>query len=178
MNTQKKIEQSLRAAPKPQVPDGLLNKLEADLSAGDIKKERSALRRWFAPAGGPISIWRVAVAAAIAIVVLLPLTYGAVKIVKVYSFTIEDRQVNEDGGITSTTTSVKLSGYFDDEEQAKRVWQETQELKKAGKYERTFLKEVERNGVKRRIYQYRYTLSNGEVVKFAESESVKEEENQ
>ncbi len=178
MNTKKKIEQCLRAAPKPPAPDGLLDKLQADVSALDIKVRRSALRRWFTPTGERISLWRVAAAAAIAIAVLLPLTYGAVKIVKVYTFTIDTRQVNEDGSITATSTYVKLSGYFADEEEAKRVWQETTELKKAGKYERTFLKEIERNGVKYRYYNYRYTLSNGQVITFAESERVKEEDNQ
>jgi len=178
MNTENKIEQCLRAAPKPPAPDGLLDKLQADVSAQDIKTKRSALRRWFAPTGRSISPWRVAAAAAIAIAVLLPLTYGAVKIVKVYTFRIDTRQVNEDGGITAISTSVKLSGYFADEEEAKRVWQETRELKKAGKYERTFLEEIERNGVKYRYYNYRYILSNGQVVAFSESERVKEEDNQ
>jgi len=82
MNTQKKIEQCLRAAPKPSAPDGLLDKLQADVSARDIKTHRSALRRWFAPTGRSISPWRVAAAAAIAIAVLLPLSYGATKLIK------------------------------------------------------------------------------------------------
>ena len=82
MNMQKKIEQFLRAAPKPPAPDGLLDKLQADVSAQDIKTHRSSLRRWFAPAGRSISPWRVAAAAAIAIVVLLPLSYGATKLIK------------------------------------------------------------------------------------------------
>jgi len=82
MNTQKKIEQCLRVAPKPQAPDGLLDKLQADVSARDIKIHRSALRRWFAPTGRSISPWRVAAAAAIAIAVLLPLSYGATKLIK------------------------------------------------------------------------------------------------
>ncbi len=82
MNTQKKIEQCLKAAPKPPAPDGLLDKLQADVSARDIKTHRSSLRRWFAPAGERISLWRVAAAAAIAIAVLLPLSYGATKLIK------------------------------------------------------------------------------------------------
>jgi len=44
MNTEKKIEQCLRAAPKPPAPDGLLDKLQADVSAQDIKTQRSPLR--------------------------------------------------------------------------------------------------------------------------------------
>jgi Tol biopolymer transport system component len=82
MNMQKKIEQYLRTAPKPPAPDGLLDKLQADVSVQDIKTHRSSLRRWFAPKGRSISPWRVAAAAAIAIVVLLPLSYGATKLIK------------------------------------------------------------------------------------------------
>jgi len=82
MNTQKKIEQCLKAAPKPPAPDGLLDKLQADVSARDIKTHRSSLHRWFAPTGRSISPWRVAAAAAIAIMVLLPLSYGATKLIK------------------------------------------------------------------------------------------------
>jgi len=82
MNMQKKIEQSLRAAPKPPAPAGLLDKLQADISAWDMKTQRSALRMWFAPTGGRFSLWRVAAAAAVAIVVLLPLSYGATKLIK------------------------------------------------------------------------------------------------
>jgi len=82
MNTEKKIEQCLRAAPKPPAPDGLLDKLQTDVSTQDIKTHRSSLRRWFAPTGRSISPWRVAAAAAIAIAVLLPLSYGATKLIK------------------------------------------------------------------------------------------------
>ncbi len=82
MNTRQEIEQRLRAAPRPSAPDGLLNKLQADVSAQDIKTHRSSLRRWFAPTGRSISPWRVAAAAVIAIAVLLPLSYGATKLIK------------------------------------------------------------------------------------------------
>ncbi len=82
MNTEKKIEQCLRAAPNPLAPDGLLDRLQADVSARDINKHRSSLRRWFAPTGRSISPWRVAAAAVIAIAVLLPLSYGATKLIK------------------------------------------------------------------------------------------------
>lgn len=82
MNMQKKIEQYLRAAPKPPASDGLLDKLQADVSVQDIKTYRSSLRRWFAPTGRSISPWRVAAAAVIAIAVLLPLSYGATKLIK------------------------------------------------------------------------------------------------
>ena len=82
MNMQKKIEQYLRTAPKPPAPDGLLDKLQADVSAQDIKTHRSSLRRWFAPMGRSVSPWRVAAAVAITIAVLLPLGYGATKLIR------------------------------------------------------------------------------------------------
>jgi len=177
MNAEKRIGQCLRSAPKPSAPDGLMNRLQADVSALDINAQRSALQRWFAPTGGRISRWRVATAAAIAVAVLLPLSYGADKLMKLYHIRFESKQVSDDGTVTTTTTEVTVSrDFFADEEEARRVLQETQELKKAGKYERTFLKEIERNGVKSHMYMYRYTLSNGRVVGFAESERVKDEE--
>jgi len=172
MNIQKKIEQCLRTAPKPPAPDNLLDKLQIDVAVGEAKTWRSALRRWFFPSGGAISPWRVAAAATVAIAVLLPLTYGANKIIRIYHFELESRRANEDGSITATQRSVTLSGDFADEEEAKKVWEETRELKKAGKYEKTFLKEIERNGVKSRIFTYRYILSNGRAVAFNEAEQV------
>ena len=89
MNTQKKIEQCLRAAPKPAAPDGLLKRLQEDIAAGEITKRVTVIRRWFAPAGDSISLWRVAAAAVIAIAVLLPLSFGATKVVKKYFTTFE-----------------------------------------------------------------------------------------
>ena len=130
------------------------------------------MQRWFAPTGGQISLRRVAAVVLIAAAVLLPLTYGASKIVKVFVFSIESRRIHEDGGVTVIQTDVKLSGDFADEEEARRVWEETRQLKRDGSYERAFRKEIERDGVKRHIYTYRYTLSNGRVVEFNESEDV------
>jgi len=176
MNTEKKIERCLTNAPKPAAPDGLMDKLQQDVVRREFHARGSTLRKWFAPTGGRISLWRVATAAAIAIAVLLPLSYGADKLMNLYHLRFESRQVSDDGTVTSTTTEVTLSGDFADEEEAKRVWEETRELKEAGKYEKTFRKEIERNGVKRRIYMYSYTLSNGRVVGFAESERVRDEE--
>ncbi len=176
MNTDERIEKCLRAAPKPSAPDGLMDRLQADVSVPDTDAQRSALRRWFAPTSGRISHWRVAAAAVITIAVLLPLSYGADKLMKLYDLRFESRQVNDDGTITVTASETTLSGDFADEEEARSVHLETRELKKAGKYERTFRKEIERNGVKRRIYTYRYTLSNGRVVEFNESEDVAGEE--
>ena len=234
MNTEKKIEQHLKAAPKPPAPNGLLNKLEADLSAGDIKKGRSALRRWFAPAGGPISPWRVATAAAIAIAVLLPLSFGATKVVKKYFITFEaEFEYPEDNTVYRTSQTIVTTGdNIKSEEDAKKVleefgrlyregkakevrpgvWQailsngekfnyggnpeslgvseterkealkkqfdEIHELKKAGKYEKTYKPEHDYivNGIKYRYFEARYTLSDGTVKTLGDSEPVLEED--
>jgi len=80
MNMQGKIENCLRAVPKPPAPDGLLDRLRAGVAVREINTHVGVVRRWFAPTGGTISRWRVA--AAIAIMVLLPLSYGATKLIK------------------------------------------------------------------------------------------------
>ena len=41
---------------------------------------------------------------------------------------------------------------------------EIQKLREAGDFERTFIKEVEKNGVKIRLYEDQFTLSSGKVV--------------
>jgi Tol biopolymer transport system component len=82
MNTREKIEQLLRAAPKPPVPAGLINKLREDVHLESVETPGSALRRFFAPSGERISQWRVAAAAAIAVAILLPLSYGATKLIR------------------------------------------------------------------------------------------------
>ena len=234
MNTKKKIEQCLRAAPKPPAPDGLLDKLQADVSARDIKVWRSALRRWFAPTGRSISPWRIAVAAAIAIAVLLPLSYGATKVVKKYFVTFEaEFEYPEDNTVYRTIqTTVTAGDDIKSEEDAKKVleefgrlyregkaeeirpgvWQvvlsngekfnyggdpeilglseaerkkllkkqfdEIHELKKAGKYEKTYKPEHDYvvNGIKYRYFEARYVLSDGTVKTLGDSEPVIEED--
>ncbi len=59
---------------------------------------------------------------------------------------------------------------FTEEEmtQLQKQSDEINELRKAGKGQRTFLKEVEENGTKIRLYQVRYTLSDGSVVTITE----------
>lgn len=85
MNTQEKIEQCLWAAPKPPAPDGLLDKLRRDVILREIETRQSALRRFFAPSGERVSHWRVAAAVIMAVSVLLPLSYGATKLIKRFS---------------------------------------------------------------------------------------------
>jgi len=242
MNTQKKIEQSLKSAPKPAAPDGLLNRLQEDVAAGEIKKRVTVIRRWFAPTGERISLRRVTAAAAIAIVVLLPLSYGATKTVKRIIKTFEAKFVypqeakfvypQDDGGvhgygygygygvgsaIGSSDPNFtekeamemakeirKLCAEGKAEEVEPGVWMvtlsngkkihfggadpefialtdveknnllkkqfdEIHELRKAGKFERTFLKEIEINGVMQPFYEDSFTLSDGKVIKMGAS---------
>jgi hypothetical protein len=232
MNTQKKIEKCLKSAPKPAAPDGLLKRLQEDVASGEIKKRVTIIRRWFAPAGGSISPWRVAAAAAIAIAVLLPLSYGATKTVKriIKTFEAKFEYPQDDGGVhvygvgggigssdpnfteedarkaerefyelykqgkaeevepgiwVVTLSNGKGFGYGGDPEMLglseaerkeflKKQFDEIDELKKAGKYERTFIKEIEKDGVKIRYYEDSYTLSNGKVIKIGAGEAVKD----
>jgi len=235
MNTEDKIKKCLKSAPKPAAPDGLLNRLQEDVAAGEIKKRVTVIRRWFAPANGSISLWRVAAAAVIAIAVLLPLSYGATKTIKriiktfeakfeypgdggVYgygvgsgigssdpNFTEEDARKAkrefyelykqrkakevEPGVWVATLSNGKGFGYGGDPELLglseaerneflKKQFDEIEELRKTGKYERTFIKEVEKNGVKIRLYEDRFTLSNGKVITMGagEGEQVKGED--
>ena len=210
--------------------------MKADVSAQDIKTQRSALRRWFAPAGGSISPWRVAAATAIAIAVLLPWSYGATKTVKhiIKTFEAKFEYPQDDGGVhgygvgggigsndpnfteedasrverefyelykqgkakevapgmwMAILSNGKGFGYSGDpdllglseaerKEFLKKQFDEIDELRKAGKYERTFIKEVEKNGEKIRRYEDRFTLSNGKVITMGALESVKNEDNQ
>ncbi len=52
--------------------------------------------------------------------------------------------------------------------QLKQQSDEINELRKAGKGERTLWKEVEFNGLRVRLYHVRYTLANGQVVTLCE----------
>jgi hypothetical protein len=56
--------------------------------------------------------------------------------------------------------------------QLKKQFDEINALRKAGRCERTFLKEVEQDGVKVRLYQVRYTLADGKIVPLTEGTSV------
>ncbi|MHC4740923.1 MAG: hypothetical protein ACYS8Z_03365 [Planctomycetota bacterium] len=234
MNAEKEIEQYLSAAPKPPAPNGLLDKLQADVLAGCTRARRSALRRWFAPTGERISLRRVVAAAAIAIAVLLPLSFGATKIVRKYFVTFEaEFEYPEDNTVYKTTQTTVTSGdniesvedakrvleefgklyregkaeeirpgiwmvtlsdgekfayggdpdalgLSDDErtELLKRQFDEIQELKKAGKLEKTYKPEHDFvvDGVKYRYFEARYVLSDGTVKTIGSSEPVIEED--
>lgn len=156
MNTEKRIEECLKSAPKPPAPNDLLEKLQGDVTFGEAKGQRTVLSRWFAPSGGHISPWRAAAAAAIAVVVLLPLSYGATKAVKHVITTFEARfEYPEDNMVYTVKTSIATSG--DDihsEEDARKAQQEFYQLYKEGKAEEI------KPGV------WAVTLSNGERFAF------------
>jgi hypothetical protein len=169
MDTDKRIEQYLRAAPQPLTPDGLGGRLQNDVAFTDAKTPRSVLRGWFAPAGGPVSLGRVAAAAILAVVVLLPLTYAGSRIVRTY-FT-EGPQVevmqNEDGSVTKTgslSVSVSTCGDQADAQDIENSRAEIEELKKAGQFERTLVREWTEQGMEFRLYEVSYTLSSGKVI--------------
>ena len=206
MNTKKKIEEYLHAAPKPQAPKNLLNRLENDVSSTKFNVNRSSIHRWFTPTGERVSLIRVAAAAIIGIAVLLPLAYGSTKIIK--HFIIDDMRIvvkNSDKINTEedARNAIQEFGKLYREGKAKEVksgvwvvtlsngeefaysgdnpeWaglspgekskllktqsDEIQQLREAGEYERTFIKETEENGVKIRLYEDRFTLSSGKVV--------------
>ena len=135
MNAQREIEQYLNVAPKPLAPNGLLDRLQADVSLGPTQARRSALRRWFSPAGERISLRRVAAAAAIAIAVLLPLSFGATKIVKKYFITFEAKfEYPEDNTVYGVTQAV-TGDNVKSEEDAKRITEEFVALYREGKAE-------------------------------------------
>lgn len=226
MNTKKKIEQCLHSAPAPQAGGDLLGRLKEDVSTAELKTHRSAIRRWFAPTGQSISLGRVAAAAVIAIVVMLPLSYGAVKVVKfiteefvvtynydydkndgkkevstyVFRPTVKGDCINsEEDAKEAETEMLQLikegkaeevsPGHYrgvlsnggevvydtlgipieilqseNREEKIKEMCNEIEELKTGGDFERTFLDEVENNGIRVYIYKECYTLSNGTTI--------------
>jgi Tol biopolymer transport system component len=82
MSIEEKIERCLMATPKPYVPGSLLDRLRKDIILKEVQMHESALQRFFTPSGKRISRWRVAAAAAIAVAILLPLSYGATKLIK------------------------------------------------------------------------------------------------
>jgi hypothetical protein len=133
MHKQKKIERYLKAAPKPQAPDGLLNKLQEDVYVRDVKRWTTAIRRWFAPAGGRISPWRVAAAAAIAIVVLLPLSYGAAEIIKSFITFEATFEYPKDNTIYKVTRGVSSNGNIQTKEDGRKAEEEFYKLYKEGK---------------------------------------------
>ena len=171
MNTEKKIEQSLRAAPKPPAPDGLLKNLQDNITLEEGKHSDNIIRRFLSPAGGQVSLWRVAAVAAVAAMVLLPLTYAGGKVIKSYFVKVEVTETIENNGSSITkvgTASAKMNepGYQPNEEEVKEI----NELKKAGKFEKVLVEERIENGMKFSLYEVNYTLSSGKVITVNEIE--------
>jgi hypothetical protein len=138
MNTKKKIERYLRAAPKPPAPEGLLDRLGKDVAATEFGAYRSVLSRWFAPTGQSISVWRVAAAAAIVIGLMLPISYGAAKVIKKY-FVLERKTLhtfNYGDRTYSVGTGTTVAGDdFANEDEARKAYEEAKHLVKTGKAE-------------------------------------------
>jgi len=153
MNSKKKIEQYLKNAPKSAAPEGLLERLQEDITLTAANK-RSVIRGWFVPDDGSVSIRRVAIAAALAIAVILPLSYGATKAVKYVITTFEAKFEYHEDDVVYTytrTRSVSTSGdNIKNEEDARKAEAEFYRLYKEGK-----AKEV-KPGI------WVATLSNGE----------------
>lgn len=156
MNTNKKIQKCLSAAPKPATPNGLLDRLKQDVHATPIEKAPSAIRRWFAPTGRSISLWRIAGAAAIALAAILPLCYGAVKVIRTFTAEVtfeypEDKTMYR----ASSTIVAKGDTYINTLEDARNAIQEFRNLYREGKAEEV------KPGV------WVATLSNGEQFAYA-----------
>jgi hypothetical protein len=107
---------------------------------------------------------RFATAAIITIFILLPLSYGVAKIIKTYFFQEKPVSTTQNGVTVTKMSTTKLSGEYADEKQARRVYDEINQLRKAGKYEKTLIKEWVENGIVFQLYKVRYTLASGEVV--------------
>jgi hypothetical protein len=150
MNTKKKIKRYLRAAPKPPAPDDLLDRLKNDVATKETKIHSFNLRKWFAPSGDSISLKRVVAAAAIVIAIMLPLSYGAVKIVKYFTtqLTFEYPEDNITYVVTSTFEGKN-------EENVRETLEEFRKLYNEGKAEEV------KPGV------WVVTLSNGEKFAYA-----------
>jgi hypothetical protein len=227
MNTKKNIEECLNSAPKPAAPDGLLEKLQTDVSINENQARQSLMRRCFAPAGH-LSLRRIAAGIAIAAFALLPLSYGTVKAIQYFtifefeypkynSIYTQTRTISSDNiqneeqarqkekefyqlykkgkaeeikpGIWSAILSdgerfnyggdPELLGLSEKEQKEvlKKQFDEIHELKKAGKFEKTYMPEhdFEINGVTYRYFQARYVLSDGTVKLVGSSEPATEE---
>jgi hypothetical protein len=160
----------------------------------EIKKTESAVTR--------PNIWRTIMktklkkltAASIAFACLLPLCYGVGKLVTNF-FVVDEGVVtfpNEKNGgdMYGWRVGVKTNEPLNDEEIAKydpndpnnvhrkeeikQIFKELHELRQAGKFERTFVKEDEQDGIKIRFYKDHFTLSSGKTITMDIQESWKD----
>jgi hypothetical protein len=170
MNAKNEIEEILRTAPKPSAPDDLFNKLQADISSQTVEEKQTLLHKWFFPAGH-VSFRRIAAMVLVTLAVLMPLAYGATKLVKVFHITMEVTTQYDDGSIGTTLEEFYTSG-FDNEEEGNRILQEIEELRRAGEYEKIFEEERVIDEEMYHLYHYIYTLSDGQVVSIGQLEKV------
>lgn len=140
-------------------------------------------------------------AAAIAFACLIPLCYGVGKLVTTF-FVVDEVVVTypdeKYGGESSygwraaVMTNEPLSdeeiaekvdeyGYDPNDpnnvrrkEEMKQIFEELHELRQAGKFERTFIKEDEQDGIKIRFYKDHFTLSSGKTITMDIQESWKD----
>ena len=128
----------------------------------------------------PIRIWgtilktrisRFAAAAIITIFILLPLSYGVVKIIKTYFFEEKPTSITQKG-VTVTKGKVIILSGEGDENQARKVYEEINRLREAGKCEKNLVKEWVENGILHRAYSVRYVLASGEVVTRIEDQTA------
>ena len=160
----------------------------------EIKKTESAVTR--------PNIWRTIMktklkkltAASIAFACLLPLCYGVGKFVTNF-FVVDEGVVtfpNEKNGgdMYGWRVGVKTNESLNDEEIAKydpndpnnvhskeemkQIFKELHDLRQAGKFERTFVKEDEQDGIKIRFYKDHFTLSSGKTITMDIQESWKD----
>jgi hypothetical protein len=140
-------------------------------------------------------------AAAIAFACLIPLCYGVGKLVTTF-FVVDEVVVtypdekyggesaygwraavmtNEPLSDEEITKKVDEYGYDPNDpnnvrrkEEMKQIFKELHELRQAGKFERTFVKEDEQDGIKIRFYKDHFTLSSGKTITMDIQESWKD----
>ncbi|MHC4145418.1 MAG: hypothetical protein ACYSWW_08215 [Planctomycetota bacterium] len=137
-------------------------------------------------------------AAAIAIACLVPLCYGVGKLVTTV-FIVDEVVVTypdeKNGGgsgygwragvmtnesLSDEEIAKKIKEYNNDpnnvrrKEEMKQIFKELHELRQAGTFERTFVKEDEQDGIKIRFYQDHFTLSSGKTITMDIQESWKD----
>lgn len=106
-------------------------------------------------------------AAVILLAAITSLTFGASKLFKRYFKT----SISSDG-VVKTMEAVDLSGKFTDKKEIDKVAAEIKELRKAGKFEKTFVREFIKDGVLYREYKVRYVLPSGKEIITNEGEKV------
>lgn len=107
-------------------------------------------------------------------VVVLSLSYGIGKTEKGYVFEEETMSVNKEGNVThtvATVVSTTMTGNYANRKEAKREYDEISKLRDADNYEKALKKEWVENGIKLRLYQVSYTLSNGKVITMRECDA-------